>query len=296
LSPIKKYQLKQTLKTRFLNLFRRIFTLPAFEKIVVDLTLNSSSWFLRKVIPPDYLYKKGSFRNVTRQGINYHLDISTVIDHGIYFGYKEPTNDFITQKLKSSKTILDVGANVGSTALYYASLNPTARILAFEPHPDNYKKAAENIRLNHFQNIELVNMGCGEKKETVKLYEVNKNNPGMNRIIAAEQNFPYKTIEVDLLDNIASEKKIAKADLIKIDVEGFEYSVLLGAKELIQKSKPTLFIELDDNNLKENNRRARELIELLISFGYKEIFRADNLKPLTIHSDFTNCHYDIVAV
>lgn len=117
----------------------------------------------------------------------------------------------------------------------------------------------------------------------------------MNRIIAENKNLPYKEIEIDSLDNILSERQISKIDFIKIDVEGFEYAVLAGGKKSIMQSKPIMFIELDDNNMRENNKSARELIELLLSFGYREIFRADNLIPVTATDNFNNCHYDIIA-
>jgi Methyltransferase FkbM domain len=118
---------------------------------------------------------------------------------------------------------------------------------------------------------------------------VNQNNPGMNRILAEDKDLPFKKIEINTLDNILFEKNIAKVDFIKLDVEG-----LSGAKNTLQ-SKPLLFIELDDSNLKENNKSAKELIALLISFGYTEIHRADNLIPVSIDDDFADCHYDIIV-
>ena len=189
---------------------------------------------------------------------------------------------------------MDIGANIGTTSLFFANLNSKARIFSFEPHPDTFKRAQENIRINKFKNVQLINIGLGEKKETLKLYEVNENNPGANRIISEEQNFKYKLINVDMLETILDDHQITKVDFIKIDVEGFEYSVLKGGGKFI-KENPVLFIELDDNNLKANNKSAKELIQLLVTFGYKEFYRADNLIPITMQSDFNNCHYDIVA-
>lgn len=289
------YHLKQSGKTIFLNFFRSFFTIPFLENIIVKLSLNNSSTVIQKLIPPDYLYKTNSFRMVTREGINYKLDISHVVDHYLYFGIKDKSYETIIETIKNSKTILDIGANIGTTALYYASINAEAKILAFEPHPITFKRASENIQLNKFKNIQLINLGLGEHKEIVKLYEVNEHNPGMNRIIAENKNLPYKEIEIDSLDNILSERQISKIDFIKIDVEGFEYAVLAGGKKSIMQSKPIMFIELDDNNMRENNKSARELIELLLSFGYREIFRADNLIPVTATDNFNNCHYDIIA-
>ena len=292
---MREYHLKQGSKTKLLNFFRKPLTLPIFEKLLVKQTVGSSSTLLKKLIPPDYLYKQGSFRNVTRNGINLKLDISHVVDHYIYFGNKDADYDSIKKSIINSKTIIDIGANIGTTSLYFASLNSTAKIYAFEPHPNSFKRAIENVSLNTFTNIQLLNIGLGEKKETVKLYEVNEHNPGMNRIIAENKNLPYKTIEIESLDTICTVHGIAHVDMIKLDVEGFEYSVLKGAKETIIKSKPTLFIELNDSNLKENNSSAKELLTLLISYGYTNIYQASNLVPIHPETSFTKCHYDIIA-
>ncbi len=117
----------------------------------------------------------------------------------------------------------------------------------------------------------------------------------MNRIFMEEKDFPYKKIAIEKLDDFLTGRNIFRADLIKIDVEGFELSVLKGGEDIIRTSKPTLFIELDDDNLRDNNTTASSMIELLISFGYKNIYRASDRSPLTPLSDFQHVHYDIVA-
>ena len=282
-------------RTKLINLFRIFFTIPLFERLLVSRLLKDPSSFLYKLVPPNYLYKKHSPRHVTRQGINYKLDISKVVDHNLYYGYKDDIYNFVLNDIRSAKFILDIGANIGNSSLFYTSINPNAYILAFEPHPNTYKLAEENLKLNKFPNIHLLNIGLAEKKESLKLYEVNDNNPGMNRILTESNDFPFKTIEVDRLDTVCQQHKIDKIDFIKIDVEGFEYSVLSGGREVIQTSKPVLFIEVDDNNLRGNNKSAKMLVELLISFGYREFYRAHDLSVVTPHMDFDNCHFDLVA-
>jgi Methyltransferase FkbM domain len=116
----------------------------------------------------------------------------------------------------------------------------------------------------------------------------------MNRILLEETEFPYKMIEVDILDDILKNKSIDKVDFIKIDVEGFENSVLLGAKKTLQ-TKPILFIEIDDNYLKENKSGAKEIVELLLDLGYKSLTNAENGEEITVSSAFNNCHFDLIA-
>ncbi len=290
-----KYYLHLTLKTRVLNFFRRFFILPMPEGILVKQCLKNSSSILEKLIPPNYLYKKPALRTVKRNGITFKLDISDVMDHYIYWGYRERGYNSILEVLKNAKVLMDVGANIGDTALFYASINPGAAIYAFEPHPRVFKKSVENVELNNFSNIHLINSGLGEQQGIFKLYEVNENNAAMNRIIAEEKKLPYQEVTVQTLDRVVEERHISKIDFIKLDVEGYEHAVLLGGKNTITKSKPVMFIELDDSNLVENNSSARALIQTLQSYGYSEIYRADNLTPISVNEDFNNCHYDIIA-
>ncbi|MBK7965835.1 MAG: FkbM family methyltransferase [Bacteroidetes bacterium] len=151
-----------------------------------------------------------------RSGINYILDISNVVDHSIYYNLEMPYYNSILTQIKEAKVILDIGGNIGNSALFYASINPTAKILSFEPHPDTFKKELENISINPFQNIKVINLGLGTQRASFKLYEVEEGNPGMNRILMHETEFPYKMIEVDILDDILKAKTLTKLILLKL--------------------------------------------------------------------------------
>lgn len=291
-----KYTLHQPPTTRVLNAFRKVFTIPAIEKLLVRNMINNGSWFVSKLIPPDYLYKKGSVRSVEREGIRYHLDISHVVDHCIYWGIKDLSFYRILDRIKQARVILDIGANIGNSSLFFASQNAAAKILAFEPHPETYKRAQVNIDLNPYQNIKLYNLGLGEEKAELKLYEVNEHNSGMNRILEQELDLPFKVVKVDRLDSFMEQERLNSVDLLKIDVEGYEYAVLKGAEETIKKHFPLLFIELDDLNLREQNRSAAELLQLLTDFGYTTFIRADTNEKIDKGSSFSACHYDMIAL
>ena len=97
------------------------------------------------------------------------------------------------------------------------------------------------------------------------------------------------------MDKWCNDNNITKIDLIKIDVEGFEMNVLKGGIQTLQKFKPKMFIELDDNNLKDVGSSAKELINFIAKLDYK-IINAEDETPITADTDFTNCHYDIICL
>ena len=118
-----------------------------------------------KFIPSEYLYRKNSIRDITRDGINYKLDISNIVDHYLYCGAKDTGYAPIIDVIEKAAIILDICANSGTTSLFFANLNSKARIFSFEPHPDTFKRAQENIRINRFKNAQLINIGLSAKKK-----------------------------------------------------------------------------------------------------------------------------------
>ena len=279
-----------------MNFFRRLLTNRVAEKMIIK-KINAAKpgniWI--KMVPPNYLYAAKSIRKVSRNNINYVLDISNVVDHFIYFGFKERVFDPVKEEIERSQVIFDVGANIGTTSMYFASMNKMAKVFAFEPHPGTFCRAMENLQANNFRNIFFYQLGFGSKPDHVKLYEVNANNPGMNRVIPGNNDFPFVTITIDAIDNFVENRDIKKIDFIKIDVEGFESEVISGAKYTLQKQKPVLFLEVDDNNLRDNNSSAHELIKILLSYGYTSFYRADTNTPVNPDTDFKDCHYDVIA-
>lgn len=102
-------------------------------------------------------------------------------------------------------------------------------------------------------------------------------------------------VKIVSLDTFLAKKYLKSIDLIKIDVEGYEYEVLKGAKKTIFEYRPVLFIEIDDNNLKQQNSSASNVISWLDDLGYS-IKRADTLEPVdSNYEKFKNCHFDVIC-
>jgi len=287
-------------KTRILNIFRRLFMVRFFENILIGKTLGrdvNSFWV--KLIPSNYLYEKNSRREAVRSGVKYSLDISDYLEHAVYFGYREKAQEELFRIAENMRVIIDVGVNIGSTLLNFARICPEAEILGFEPDADNYRKASKNIQLNAFDNLELINKGLGSASAAVRLFKVNEGNAGMNRILPERDSsesdiMEFTEIEIVSLDDFLAQRPQCHVDLIKIDVEGYELQVLRGAEQTLEQHRPTLFIELDDDNLRIQGDSAELLVSFLTRFGYR-IFRADDEKEFESGDQFRHCHFDIIG-
>lgn len=258
-----------TQRQRFFNFFRQLFFFMPFEKLLTIFTQKKGyNNFFVKCIPQNYQYKKGSIRKASRDGINYRLDISEYMEWVIYFGLAVEERSGLFSLIKPGQIIFDVGTNIGETLLNFAKLTgKNGYVFGFEPVDINYKKCIENISINSFQHIKVSQVALSDKKEILYFgYSDNKNSGGI--FMQKERQKNGTEVQALTLDEFVEIHTISKIDLIKIDVEGFEYHVLAGAKNSLNKFKPVLFVEVDQVNLQRQNSSSGNLIALITSYGY----------------------------
>lgn len=190
--------------------------------------------------------------------------------HSIYYFY-----NLVKEKHQNTNAVIvDVGAQSGLYSLY-AKFLPSCRFYAFEPFEDTYSMLLDNLQLNSIYNVKAYNWALGSKEET-KLLHV-PTHLGLNTLGDKPTRFDsWRDVEVEVkrLDDIFANE--TALDYIKCDTEGWEYHVLKGAEESIQRWKPELFIELDEDNLYQCSIKLEQLVDLLSSLNYKPIKRIDN--------------------
>lgn len=139
----------------------------------------------------------------------------------------------------SIKTILDVGANVGNYTQLYADRQ--CQVYCFEPHPNNYQPLQS--RYEHNSNVKTFNLGLSATKGTATIYDYEDNFGSSHASLFQEvitdihvKKSKGIDIKLDTLDNILAAESVVHIDLLKIDVEGNELSVLQGAKNALSKN------------------------------------------------------------
>ena len=169
--------------------------------------------------------------------------------------------------------ILDIGANIGNHSLYFATVMHPQRIYSFEPIKETYEILQKNIEINNLNNVIIsFNIACGAESARGKRKNYDCNNIGGTSILeCCEGEFDICTI-----DSMKLKDKIA---LIKIDVEGFEENVILGALQTIKMNKPVIMVEaFDEANTFWN------IYGLLSDLGYK--CRPFNEKDYVFYMDW----------
>lgn len=150
----------------------------------------------------------------------------------------------ICSVLDKNDLVLDIGANIGNHTLYLAVVSG-CRVVAFEPNPILATPLQESIAINDLENrVTLIKKGVGAAEARGIFAESKPDNLGAQSLTLVSEPDPSfdksNTLEVIPLDSMIFDQPV-KA--IKIDVEGMELDVLKGAKNLIEKDKPSLFIE-----------------------------------------------------
>ena len=84
-------------------------------------------------------------RKVSRNGINFVLDLSDLVDWWIYFGFRDLGRMELFSKVKKGGIVIDIGANIGEVSMNFAKLaGPNGRVISFEPNRSNYKRYERN--------------------------------------------------------------------------------------------------------------------------------------------------------
>ncbi len=161
--------------------------------------------------------------------------------------------------LKEDSIIIDIGANIGNHTLYWANERRAKKIYAFEPIPHTFGILKKNIEINQLEDrVILNNVGLSDQKGMGEVKTFCKQNLGGTRLKKLQSDTPY-TIPLRTLDSFNIKEDTI--DLIKIDVEGMDNEVLLGASKTIRKYKPIIMIESFPDSFEKSDA-------LLKDFGY----------------------------
>ncbi|WP_406439478.1 FkbM family methyltransferase [Streptomyces sp. NBC_00631] len=159
------------------------------------------------------------------------------------FGYEPGTLATWSRLAARSTTIADVGAHVGYFSMIAAHTNPKAKVHSFEPVDQIHARLSVNVRSNGVQNVKLYQAGVSSEPGWADIsvrFSGNLLSTGSTLEGGAAPDAQQKRIQLLTLDEVFAETRL---DLVKIDVEGHEMSVLRGARQVLKRDRPTLVME-----------------------------------------------------
>jgi FkbM family methyltransferase len=195
--------------------------------------------------------------------LNYHSLQCMWLMHNYWVDWEE--YNLIKDILDKNSTAFDVGANIGLYSLWMSKYNQNGVVHSFEPDDKNYAFLEKNIRLNHLEGrIYLNKTGIADKTGYLYLTK----NIDVENHLTTEKTSDAVEIPIITLDDYCRQNSAGKIRYLKIDIEGFELSALLGAKNLLTQGAIDI-IQLEINNALSNSGASQgELISFLNSYGY----------------------------
>ena len=180
-------------------------------------------------------------------------------EHGYWLGsYEIQKRLAFEREIKPNSVIYDIGANVGFYSLLGAYLaGPNGRVFAFEPLERNVQFIRRHAELNRFNNIQIFKVAVSDQSGEAFF--------DLGASIATGRLSEAGTVKVRQvrLDDLLMSGEIIPPDYIKVDVEGAEYALFKGARNLIEDHRPVIFLDTHGRDVHEPT------ITLLQGYGYQ---------------------------
>jgi len=195
--------------------------------------------------PPDLPFETGFF------GLRYQGNLKNNIDFNVFYygAFEKPLLFFLRDCLqaihRSPSVFCDIGANIGQHSLFMSRV--ADGVHAFEPYDVVRQRLEQQVALNQLDNVFIHPVGLGETEQQLPFYAPTGRNQGIGSFDASTTVKGNRNIgELALVsgDSYFQQRSITSIDLIKIDVEGFEKSVLRGLQKTLAANRPVVVFEM----------------------------------------------------
>ena len=205
------------------------------------------------------------------------VDRSSYIGSQIYWwgSHEAACLSLLDQILKPGMVFVDVGANQGEFTVFAAKRLTAGKVLAFEPIGPIYHSLRQNVELNKFENVIPFNIGLSDDTGSVDFFMEPSGgsdlpNEGLATMYRArDRSIPVGAALLKVFDHVFEETGLDRLDVVKIDVEGAELSVLRGAVGTIRKYIPRLLLEVNEMTCNYAHYTRADLLAFVARLGYR---------------------------
>ena len=220
------------------------------------------------------------------------LDARSRTEAGAFWnGEYEPAEFRLCQICAAgADTVLDVGANVGLTAIPLArTLKPHGgKLIALEPVPSNFNRLVQSIALNDLNGVVLpFPLALGDKEGEIEFARESKGNASTGNalprdLVANPAGYAFSTAKITTLDAFALQNHLDSVDFVKVDIEGAEVGFLQGGEAFLQRCRPIIFGEFNSQLMPKYGHTFLDVAAILKPWKYKIFASADTLMPIEV--------------
>lgn len=221
--------------------------------------------------------------------MNYTPEKSVIIDNstfkvcgdtffrdGTFWEHKELVH--FMSGVVNGENVVDIGAQAGAFSLF-AKFLPNSLFYAFEPCSENFELLTVNLDLNEIDNVLISHCALGNPPTSEeRILNKSKSHGGLHTLGHTPLRFTdvyQETVKVRKLDQF----NLPTISHIKIDTEGSELHVLQGSVKTIQRDHPRIFLEWNEQNMKQCGYSGEDLYQFLESLDYVAVGpRGENME------------------
>ena len=238
--------------------------------------LRGKQWWLRRLTSV-----LGALPLKTKDGIWLESLLTSSMD----LSYMDPDgggHDLIRgeiNRLKTGDVVVYIGANTGYLALLAArQVGATGCVLCFEPSQREFVRLLQNVRYNNAKNLYALNLAASDQSGLEAL-PVSVSHTGTNSFhVADAAGHDRQAVVVMPLAALLLDLKCSDIALLKLDVEGHEWQVLLGLQSLLETgSVQRVIVEITEAFQAGSSGNAARIYALMVSLGYQPRFGLQNL-------------------
>jgi FkbM family methyltransferase len=207
--------------------------------------------------------------------------------------------DLIYKLAEKSKTIFDVGGNIGWYTLNFSLLSGVDKVHTFEPIPRTFDFLKRHVAFNNIDNVIINNFALSDRQGISEFYWSEKETGSSSmRNIQDRESVNKVECKLETLDQYVKENNCV-VDMIKCDVEGSELFVFEGGRKTIQRDKPFVFTEMLRKWSAKFDYHPNDIIYLFSELGYlcfayvgTELKKFDQIEEDTIPTNYFFLHND----
>lgn len=215
---------------------------------------------------------KNSITWLTNEDISVFTSADSYIEYTILSTgtYEDEIGKLIRTSLKPGFIAVDIGANIGLQSIRMSqACGAEGKVFAFEPLVYLQQKYKRNIALNRCDNVTLLPYALSD---TADEREISVNaaewNQGTFSLSQQQQGNSRQQLIIKVGDELPELANAPRIDLIKIDVEGFEFQVMRGLQQTLSKHKPRIIFEYDDSYWQQTGQQMSECYAFLKVLNY----------------------------
>jgi FkbM family methyltransferase len=210
-------------------------------------------------------------------------DVGISKELAIYKVHEPLSTRVLRQIVTEGMVVVDIGANIGYYVLIESKgVGSSGRVIAVEPVEANYALLERNIRLNRCENVTPVKMAIGDQTGTAKIYLSRKSN--CHSILQKGSADESSEVSIMTLDGLVEQQGLKAVDLVRMDIEGYEFVAIEGMIETIRAFRPMIFLEVHAHLTTLKEGAALGFVHRLKDLGYNVHCVIDRVRDVPLRS------------